>query len=75
MSLMIHAGASAVSYDDLRTVATPEGTDTHIPIAHHKIVELMRYTLGFYGHEIFEEHHAVTPDGARYFGLLSLRSP
>jgi hypothetical protein len=22
-----------------------------------------------------EEHHALTPDGARYFGLLSLRSP
>src|ERR1700736_5107246 len=41
----------------------------------HEIVELMRYTLGFYGHEIMEEHHALTPDGARYFGLLSLRSP
>ncbi len=35
----------------------------------------MRYTLGFYGHEIAEEAHAVTEDGSRYFGLLSLRSP
>ena len=72
---MIHAGASPVSYDDLRSIATPEPTDTHIPVAHHEIVELVRYTLGFYGHEIAQEDHAVTPDGARYFGLLTLRSP
>jgi Domain of unknown function (DUF932) len=50
-------------------------TDTHIPVPHHEIVELMRYTLGFHGHQIAEEHHAVMPDGARYFGLLTLRSP
>jgi hypothetical protein len=72
---MIHAGAAAVSYDDLRATQTPSGTDTHVPVPHHEIVELMRYTLGFYGHEIVEENHAMTPDGARYFGVLSLRSP
>src|SRR5437764_8031702 len=27
-----------------------------------------------YGHEIVDEHHGTTEDGARYFGLLSLRS-
>ena len=43
--------------------------------AHHEIVELVRYTLGFYGHEITEEAHAITPDGSRYFGLMSLKSP
>ena len=75
MSLTLHAGANALSYDELRAVPTPDGTDTHVPVAHHEIVELMRYTLGFYGHEIVEEHHALTADGARYFGALSLRSP
>ena len=35
----------------------------------------MRYTLGFHNHEIAEEAHAITPDGARYFGLMTLRSP
>ncbi len=74
MTLMLHAGAAEVAYDELREVATPPRTATHVPVAHHEIVELMRYTLGFYGHEIAEEHHAVTEDGARYFGLLSLRS-
>jgi hypothetical protein len=75
MTLMIHAGANALDYDVLRAVPTPEGTDTHVPVAHHEIVELVRYTLGFFGHEITEEAHAVTPDGARYFGLMSLKSP
>jgi hypothetical protein len=75
MGLMLHSGANAISYDELRSVQTPDGTDSHVPVPHHEIVELMRYTLGFYGHDIAEESHAITPDGARYFGLLSLRSP
>ena len=74
MSLVLHAGAQAVSYDDLRAIATPPGTDSHLPVPHHEIVELVRYTLGFYGHEIVQEDHAVMPDGNRYFGLMTLRS-
>jgi len=75
VSLILHAGASPVTYDELRLVPTPPPTDTHFPISHHEIVELARYTLGFYQHEIVEEHFGVTPDGARFFGLMSLRSP
>lgn len=75
MTLMLHSGANAVSYDDLRAVNTPAPTDTHVPVPHHEIVELMRFTLGFHQHEIAEEHHAITPDGSRYFGVLCLRSP
>lgn len=75
MSLILHAGATPVSYDELRAVKTPPGTDTHVPIPHHELVELVRYTLGFYQHEIAEEHHAVMPDGSRYFGVMTLKSP
>jgi hypothetical protein len=75
MTLMLHAGANPVDYEALRAVPVPAPTDTHVPVPHHEIVELMRFTLGFHQHEIAEEHHAVTPDGARYFGVLCLRSP
>lgn len=75
MTLMLHTGAKPVTYDELRAVPTPPGTDSHLPVPHHEIVELMRYTLGFHGHEIAEEHHGVTEDGARYFGVMCLRSP
>lgn len=74
MSLMLHSGAEAVIYDDLRALAMPEATATHVPIPHHAVVDMVRYSLGFYGHEIVEEHYGVTPDGARFFGVLSLRS-
>lgn len=73
--LLLHAGGKPVLYDDLRTIRTPQGTDTHVPVAHHEVVELVRYTLGFHGHEIAEEAHAITQDGARYFGLMTLKSP
>jgi hypothetical protein len=72
---MLHAGANAVSYDELRAVQTPEATSTHVPIPHHELVELVRFTLGFHQHEIVTEDHAIMPDGMRYFGLMSLRSP
>jgi hypothetical protein len=74
MTLMLHSGANAVSYDELRFVRTPAATESHVPLPHHEIVELLRYTLGFYGHEIVEEQHAIMPDGSRYFGLMTLRS-
>jgi hypothetical protein len=75
VNLMLHAGAHPLSYDDLRTVPTPQPTETHVPLPHHELVEMVRYTLGFFRHEIAEEMHSVTEDGLRYFGLLSLRSP
>lgn len=75
MTLMLHAGASELSFEALHNVTTPQGTDTHKPIAHHVVVEMVRYALGFYKHEIADERHAVMPDGSNYFGLLTLRSP
>lgn len=75
MSLILHAGAKELSFEALCHVATPEGTNTHRPVAHRDVVEMVRYALGFYKHEIASERHAVMPDGSNYFGLLTLRSP
>jgi hypothetical protein len=72
--LMLHQGAKEIDYDGLRQLETPPATDTHVPIPHFRVVDTLRHTLGFYGHEVVEEHHGVTEDGMRYFGLLSLRS-
>jgi hypothetical protein len=75
MTLMLHAGAKEVAYDELRELETPPATETHMPIPHFRVVEMIRYALGFYGHEVVDEHHGITPDGMRYFGVLSLKSP
>lgn len=74
MSLMLHAGAQTVDYDILRQLPTPEATSTHVPIPHSAVVDMVKYALGFYGHEITEEDFGVTPDGMRFFGVLSLDS-
>ena len=75
MTLMLHTGGRSIAYNDLRDLPTPEATESHVPIPHHTVVDMVRYALGFYRHELLEEHHAITPDGLNYFGLLSLRSP
>jgi hypothetical protein len=75
MSLMLHAGAEAVEYDRLRDLPIPDATATHVPIAHKAVVDMVKYSLGYFGHELLDEHYGVTQDGARFFGVLSLRSP
>ena len=74
MTLMLHCGAEAVDLPMLRELATPEPTDTHVPIPHFDLVEMVKYSLGFFGHDVVEEHHAITKEGDRYFGLLTLKS-
>ena len=64
----------ALDYDGLRQLETPAATTTHVPIPHFRVVDLLKTTLGMFGHEVTDEHHGVTPDGMRYFGLISLRS-
>ena len=74
MTLMLHAGAEAVSYDALRALETPAPTPTHVPIPHFRVVDLIAHSLGYYGHNIIEQHFGLTPDGMRFFGVLSLKS-
>jgi len=35
---------------------------------------MVKYSLGFFNHEIAEENYALTADGLRFFGVFSLRS-
>lgn len=74
MTLLVHCGAAAIDEDGLRQLDTPAPTSTHVPVPHHAVVDMVKYALGFYGHELVEEHHAVTEDGLRYFGVLTLKS-
>lgn len=67
MSLILHTGAEAIDYDGLRDCEVPEATATHVPIPHHSVVDMVKYALGYYGHDVTEEHYGITPDGARVF--------
>jgi hypothetical protein len=75
MTLMLHRGAATIDYAGLREFETPDPTASHVPIPHFRVVDLVKTAVGMYGHEVVAEHHGVTEDGARYFGLLELKSP
>lgn len=74
MTLVLHAGAEPIDYDGLRAIHTPEPTSSHHPLAHHDLVSMVEYALGYHGHEVTMREFGVTPDGARFFGVLTLRS-
>lgn len=74
MSLLLHAGAEAVEPAALAFLDTPEPTRTHHPIPHNDVVQMVKFSLGFHGHEIVQEDYGVMPDGMRFFGLLTLKS-
>lgn len=75
MTLMLHVNAKEIDYAGLRELETPPATPTHVPIPHFRVRDLVVTAVGMYGAEVVAEHHGVTDDGSRYFGLLSLKSP
>src|ERR1041385_439337 len=72
--LNLHSGGELVTFDQLRDVETPPATASHVPIEHHRLVSLVRSTLGMFNHEIVEEHFAIDHAGSRFFGVMELRS-
>lgn len=74
MTLMLHAGANPIEYNDLRTLPVPAATPTHVPLAHHRLVDLVKSVLGMFGHVVEEEQYGVMPDGSNFFGAISLKS-
>lgn len=70
--LCLHAGAEEVTIERLQTVSTSLPTKSWTPIPHHSVLELARSSLLSMGMEVRSEQHALSKDGARYFGILDL---
>ena len=68
-NLVLHCGASAVQRVDVARVNTPRPTDTWTPIPHIHLLSEVEGALRSVGLRIGHQAHAITPDGARYFGL------
>lgn len=73
--LNLHSGGELVPYEEIRELDTPPATATHVPIEHHRLIELTRATLGMFGHSIVAEHFALDHGSDRFFGLMELHSP
>lgn len=73
-NLFLHCGANRVDRDMLALVPTPARTPTWVPIPHERLLANVAGTLERAHLSVISEAHGVTPDGARYFGLLQVQS-
>lgn len=74
-SFMLHKGAERTSLEDVRRAATPQRTDTYVPIPHYLYQDLIRQSLETHGYRILDEFHALTPERERYFGGFEVEPP
>jgi len=70
--LYLHCGGFSVDREIVECVATPERTDSFVPIPHKEAIELVTSSLRDHGYGIASEAHALAAEGQRYFGLLEL---
>ena len=63
--LILHCGAGKVDLETVDRVVTPEATDTHFPIPHSTLINLVREGLGTAGYDIVQEAHGLG-DGVIY---------
>jgi len=67
-----HSRSLLVGRQDLKDLPTPGATATHFPVPHWRIVETLAESLDFRHLEIVSEEYAVSHDGMRFFGALTL---
>ena len=73
--MLLHCGGEHVTQDELFAVPTPEPTNSWFPLAHRDLVTEVRSQLTGAGLLVDSSFHALSHDGARYFGILQVRLP
>jgi hypothetical protein len=63
-----------VSRSDIYQLSTPPGTETHVPVPHSTLLDLVDLELHHKGIEVVEDEHVLDSGGNRYFSLFALRS-
>jgi len=73
--MLLHCGAEIINKDVLFDVPTPSATKTWFPLPHWAVLEEVGHQLLNSGFTITDETHALSHEGARYFGVLSVSLP
>jgi hypothetical protein len=71
-NLFLHAGSYAATLDEVSAIPTPDPTETHYPIPHRRLIDLVRENIGELGLQIKREEYGLWRDGNRMFGVLEL---
>jgi hypothetical protein len=72
VNLILHCGARHVERGAVEEANTPAPSETWVPIAHHRLLELVESTLVVSGMCVANETHALWSGSLRYFGLLEV---
>ena len=87
LGLMLHCGAVERDREIIKNIPTPQametprintktgeqtGTSVWQPVSHEMLTRLTEKTLQNSGFEIKEQQFGVSPDGARFFGLMEI---
>ena len=72
LKLCLHTGGEEVDFSAVANVATPSATESYMPLAHHDLINRVTSGLAAANLEIVESSHALSKEGARYFGLFQV---
>ena len=70
--MLLHCGAKIVNRGELFDVPTPSGTSTWYPLAHATVLRAVEGQLAGCGFTITGQTHALSYEGACYFGVLTI---
>lgn len=73
--MLLHCGGETVAREQVYEIPTPAGTQTWFPLAHSGLLTEVESQLQSAGFRINNEGHALSHEGARYFGLLEVAIP
>jgi len=73
--MLLHCGGQLVDRRTVYQVPTPSGTATWYPLAHAGLIHEVETQLTSAGFDLVGEHHALSHEGARYFGLFEVNTP
>lgn len=71
--MILHCGASEFTRKDVFSVPTPKPTESWFPLPHKTLVEEVEFHLSAGGFLVSRQTHALSHDGARYFGVFELK--
>lgn len=73
-NLILHAGAQHVSETELLGFLAPPPEGRWYPIAHSRVLQTVKESLGELGYAVQRQDLGVFRDGSRFFGTLDLAS-
>jgi len=73
--MFLHCGAGSVSREEVLGVRTPKGTETWYPLSHRSLIQEVQSELKACGFRLDGERHALSHEGARYFGIFAISQP